>query len=189
LRSCVTVAIDIQLLFDSGVARLRIKDDRDNFVSLTSNKDLWDEVLNNSERSAVLIAAASFEVQLERLLKAYLIQGSSASKDIAEKSNFATKINLCFSLALINDDERIDLHKLREIRNAFAHNIFGCDFSNSDVSSVIMSLILPSRIKFCRDSARTYFNIGMIMLDTSLNTRIPRVAAIQELTNHNYSNG
>jgi hypothetical protein len=167
-------------LSDSGVARLRIKDDRDNFVSLTSNKDLWDEVLNNSERSAVLIAAASFEVQLERLLKAYLIQGSSASKDIAEKSNFATKINLCFSLALINDDERIDLHKLREIRNAFAH---------SDVSRVIMSLVLPSRIKFCRDSARTYFNLGMIMLDTSLNTRIPQVAAIQELTNHNYSNG
>ncbi|WP_395341240.1 DUF4145 domain-containing protein [Ningiella sp. W23] len=168
---------------------MKIKDNRDEFVSLTANKEIWDDVLNNSVRGAVLSAAAAFEVSLERLLKSFLVQGVSSSKNIAEKSNFSHKINLCFSLGLITEKEKDDLNTLREIRNAFAHNIFGCDFKNSEVQKFVRALKLPLSINFPRDNIRNFFNIGMIMLDTSLSDRLKRITPINQRPNLVYSHG
>lgn len=168
---------------------MKIKDNRNAFISLTSNKDIWEEVLNNSERSGVLTAAAAFEVLLERLLLKFLVQDTSTSKNIAEKSNFAHKINLCFSLGIISEREKDDLNTVREIRNAFAHNIFGCSFRNPDVSKLILSLHLPSKINFPRDSIRNLFNIGMIMLDRELVGRIETIQPLHKRQNTRYSHG
>ena len=168
---------------------VKIKDNREEFVSLTANKDIWDEVLNNSARSGVLTAAAAFEVSLERLLSAHLVQGVSTSKNIAEKSNFSHKINLCFSLGLITEQEKEDLNSLKEIRNAFAHNIFGCDFKNTEVQKYIWALRLPSNIKFPRDNIRNFFNVGMIMLDSALNDRLKKISPIMQRANLIYSHG
>lgn len=166
---------------------MKIKDNKEDFVSLTSNKDIWNDVLNNSERSGVLTAAAAFEVSLERLLKKLFVQNVSTSKNIAEKSNFSHKINLCFSLGLITENEKDDLNSLKEIRNAFAHNIFGCNFQNSEVQKYIWALRLPNNINFPRDSVRNFFNVGMIILDTALNDRLNAIQPIQQKQNLRYS--
>ena len=163
---------------------MKIKDKMHDFMSLTGNKSLWDEVLKTSERNAVLIAGAAFDTQLERILKKFLIQGSAISNKIAKSSVFASKINQCFSLGLISEDERHDLNLLRDIRNAFAHNIFGCDFNNEQVKVAISNLILPKKAKANPDNGlRVYFNIGMIVLDSLLKNRIESVKACKQLDN------
>lgn len=168
---------------------MKIKDSPHDFVSLTQNKELWDEVINSSDRNAVLIAGAAFDTLLERLLKGYLVQDSSVSNKIAESSVFASKINLCFSLGLISEDEKNDLNILRDIRNAFAHNIFGCDFSNQQITDAVSNLILPrkARAKPENVTLKGYFNIGMVVLDNLLSDRINRVKAVKQLPNTGFS--
>jgi hypothetical protein len=39
------------------------------------------------------------------------------------KKNFATKIDLAFSIDLIDEDLRKELHTIREVRNIFAHTL------------------------------------------------------------------
>ena len=168
---------------------MKIKDKKEDFISLTSNKELWEGVLNDSERSGVLTASAALEVMLEKLLKSFLVQNISTSTNIAEKSTFSQKINLCFSLGLITDLERQDLNTLKEIRNAFAHHIFGCDFKNEEVKKYLLALKLPNAIKFPTDNIRTYFNIGMLMLDSALNDRLTQIQPLSQKPNLNYSPG
>lgn len=167
---------------------MKIKDSVDDFISLTVNKKLWDEVLNTSERNAVLIAGAAFDTQLERLLKKYLIQDSPVSNKIAESSVFASKINLCFSLGILTEDERHDLNLLRDIRNAFAHNIFGCDFNNIQVMAAISNLRFPKKATALLDNMplRMRFNIGMIILDGSLKDRINTIKPVSVLANRKF---
>jgi len=167
---------------------VKIGDQKNEFVSLTKDDKVWNDVLNNSERGAVLTAGAAFEVHLERLLKAFLVQGVSTSKKIAESSQFSSKINLCFSLGLISEDEKHDLNLLRDIRNAFAHNIFGCDFNNSEVSKAINSLILPSKTNFPKTQLRNFFNVGMIIIDNSLVERIGSIKPLIQKANLIFSN-
>jgi hypothetical protein len=163
---------------------VKIKDNVHDFISLTDNKSLWDEVLNTSERNAVLIAGAAFDTQLERMLKKFLIQDSAVSNKIAESSVFASKINQCFILGLISEDERHDLNLLRDIRNAFAHNIFGCNFDNEQVKAAISNLILPQKARSNpKNGLRAYFNIGMIVLDGLLKHRIELVKPCKQLDN------
>jgi DNA-binding MltR family transcriptional regulator len=167
-----------------GVA---IKNDKTNFQSLTDNKELWEEVINSSERSAVLVAGAAFDAHLESILSKYLIQDSGVSKRLVNStlSNFAAKINTCFCLGLISSDERHDLNLLRDIRNSFAHNLFGCDFTNPDVQLLISSLTLANKTGTTPNDVgiKTYFNINMVMLDKLLILRLNSVKSITECLN------
>ncbi|MFT7333931.1 MAG: hypothetical protein ACI81S_002152 [Sphingobacteriales bacterium] len=169
---------------------VKIKDSLHDFISLTDNKKLWEDVLNTSERNAVLIAGAAFDTQLERLLKKYLIEDSPVSDKIAVSSVFASKINLCYSLGILTDDERHDLNLLRDIRNAFAHNIFGCDFDNVQVKAAISNMICPKKAKANAKVVplRTCFNIGMIILDGFLKTRLETIQPVKKLANIKFAN-
>lgn len=169
---------------------MKIKDNVHNFVSITDNKELWDEVLNASERNAVLIVGAAFDTQLEKLLKKRLIQESSVTNKIAEFSSFSSKINLCFCLGILSEDERHDLNLLRDIRNAFSHNIFDCDFNNVQVSEAISNLIIPRKAKAIpeAESIKQFFNIGVVILDGFLKERLESVLPIKRLANINFKN-
>jgi DNA-binding MltR family transcriptional regulator len=175
------------MLYKDGL--VKIKDNPHDFVSLTQNKELWEEVVNSSDRNAVLIAGAAFDTLLERLLKRNLIQDSAVSKKIAESSIFASKINLCFSLGLISEDENHDLNLLRDIRNAFAHNIFGCDFSNDQVKNAVSNLILPRKARATPENAtpKGYFNIGMVVLDNFLSERVSEINTIIKRSNMRFA--
>lgn len=168
---------------------LKIKDKgKSDFVSLTENKAIWEEVLNTSERSAILVAAAAFDTQLERILLTFLIADSAVSKRIVEASSFAQKINLCFALGLISDDERHDLDILRVVRNAFSHNIFGCDFGNAEVVSSVSSLRLARKAAGTPEvKPRLFFNIGMITLDSLLRARLAAVGRRAKMPNTKFA--
>ncbi|MCA0902030.1 DUF4145 domain-containing protein [Microbulbifer agarilyticus] len=159
---------------------MKIENDTSRFTSLTENGPLWNEVLNTSDRNAALVASAAFDVLLERLLLAFLVQDSAISKGIAKKSSFANKINLCFSLGLISEEEMHDLNLLRDIRNAFAHNLFDCDFENPKVKIAISNLQLPKKANADHKSIdlRACFNIGMVVLDASIKNRAQTVAPV-----------
>jgi hypothetical protein len=86
------------------------------------------DLLNKeSERGAVLIAAGFLEQQLRDILAAFMLE-TPAAKLLLDGANapigtFSSRIAACHSLGLISDDEHHDLNQIRQIRNAFAHDI------------------------------------------------------------------
>ena len=79
-----------------------------------------------SERGQALVSAAFIENFLERIIRAFLIEGKSTDRLFdganAPLGTFSARISMTHALGLISDDERSDCDIVRSIRNDFAHN-------------------------------------------------------------------
>ncbi|MEO6808839.1 MAG: transcriptional regulator, partial [Isosphaeraceae bacterium] len=87
-------------------------------------------MFQESERGAALIAAAFLDDALLELLRAVLVDepeivtrlvGDETGSNNAPLSTFATRINLCYCLGLLDPDTQHDLKLIGRIRNKFAH--------------------------------------------------------------------
>ena len=59
---------------------------------------------------------------------------------------------------------------LREIRNAFAHNIFGCSFENPDVLNELKKVKSAELAGASFNEPRIYFHTAVLILDNALET-------------------
>lgn len=95
-----------------------------------------------SERGAVLTAAAFLDGRLEEILRCFIAdipEAKSLFKGInAPLGTFAARTLMVYALALIDKNEFEDLTNIREIRNRFAHSWTEASFASDDV------------IKFCK---------------------------------------
>lgn len=82
-------------------------------------------VNNDSERSAVMVAAAHLSELLRRLIVAYLIENQGVkglfSGPTAPLGSFSARCSAAHALGLLLDDEVRQLNLIRRVRNAFAH--------------------------------------------------------------------
>ena len=88
---------------------------------------IFNAVNRDSERIAVLVAAAHLSELLRRLIQGYLID-NGGTKDLfsgptAALSSFSARASAAFALGLISPDEFRCLTLVRRIRNAFAHEV------------------------------------------------------------------
>jgi len=104
-----------------------------------------DQLNKESDRGAVIVAAALIEDELQSLIKARLV--SSLEKDdelfdtpYAPISTFAAKIDLAYRLGLITFEVRKTFHLLRKMRNDFAHLTSKIDFSDNSVKNRLREL-------------------------------------------------
>jgi mannitol operon repressor len=85
-----------------------------------------DDLNAESSRGRAMIAAAYLDELLKRVLLGYMRDVPEA-KDLvtghhAPLGTFDARIEACFALGLINDEERSELKLIRRIRNDFAHD-------------------------------------------------------------------
>ena len=135
------------------------------FQSFGASPDLQNELINSTPRAAVIVGATAIEIQLGRLLEAFLISDLSEVNKLIDSENmnaplgtFSSKIRACYCLGLIAKNEYEDLLKIKEIRNIFAHHISDCTFNEPYIKTIcdqfkIMSQmqgssIIPTREKF-----------------------------------------
>lgn len=131
---------------------------------------------NESDRGAVLMAAAFIEDKLTCLFKAYLIDNEPVSKDFLQNNGalatFSSKIDLAYLLGLIPKNVRQDLHILRKIRNDFAHNASNISFETPNIKDRTKALSVLSQ-EMLRDNTRAYFLRSMTtiltVIDRSMN--------------------
>lgn len=96
----------------------------------------------NAERHHVIVSGVELEEALGELLENFLVdQKQSLHLLRGPLNNFATRINLAYSLGLISQDEYSDLHTMREIRNRFAHGKQGRSFTDKDIKEFCDKLI------------------------------------------------
>lgn len=109
-----------------------------------------EEFSKESDRASIIISVAMLDEALETILKTYLVPCSSEDSLMegayAPISTFSAKIDLAHRLGLISTRLCRDLHTIRKIRNAFAHNIKDCSFRDTAVRSRIIELVRSSEI-------------------------------------------
>lgn len=79
---------------------------------------------SESDRACAVLATSALDAFLENLIKLSLVADfpETIFGQMGPLSSFFSKIELAYSTGLIAAEERADLHILRDIRNAFAHD-------------------------------------------------------------------
>ena len=98
---------------------------------------LEDKLQDESDRSAFLIIGALIEGRLEKVILAKLKEGSVLNH--FGSGSFNNRINLAYSLGLIDSSRKALYHKFREVRNKFAHSADFIDLSDVKIESVFSS--------------------------------------------------
>lgn len=128
------------------------------------------ELENISDRATIIVMASILDVQLENLLKAYLIDCTESTNLFNSNgpiSTFSSKISMCYCLGIISKHEFDTINILRRIRNKFAHEIAATSFdthqSSIDLSkklSIPFGMYVPDLL-FVRNNAIEPFPIDV----------------------------
>ena len=147
------------------------------------------EFNQESDRGAVLIAAARLDEVLKSILAAFFRDTKSAS-DLLEGFNaplgtFSARASACHALGLIDDAEFSDITRIRKVRNVFGHQWKDIDFARPEVGDVVRGLPWRGPKEYeASGTIRSRFNGAVMLLLTDLlwRERLVRREKIAERT-------
>jgi hypothetical protein len=109
-------------------------------------REFMTELLNESDRVAVIIGGARLDLALEQLLVSFLAP-SPKDDDLFEVDrplgSFGAKIDLAHRLRLIPTVWARSLHLIRKLRNAFAHEVHATTLSQGAHQNRVRELVAP----------------------------------------------
>lgn len=142
--------------------------------------ELQQALRGESDLGIVLITTSYFDATLERILKAFLVDDGK-SRDLLKGPNkpfsgLSNRINTCRALALITRDEARKLHRIRDVRNAFAHRV-STTFQDPDVAKAMAGMEMRAMTAdYGPGEDREVFLLEAQVLSTSLLNRAAHVA-------------
>lgn len=105
------------------------------------------ELQAETDRGLPLVGAALIDEKLLNTLGAFLVEGKSVTKLLtapnAPLGTFSSRIDACYSMALIDKFEYQEIGLIRKIRNEFAHARHGLSFDNVKIKGLCTSLQSP----------------------------------------------
>jgi hypothetical protein len=130
-----------------------------------SNEDLRSfagEFKNESDRAAVVLAAAKLDYLLKATLESFLLPSSTGDDELLDAdhplSTFSSRINITARLGLIAPDLARALHLVRKIRNSFAHEHSGVSLAAGPHRDRLDTLVQPMRTHWAFNLMLTYFD-------------------------------
>jgi hypothetical protein len=121
-----------------------LKDLSKGILSHTDFDALWAEIIaERNDRGAALIAGTLVENVLRRAIMRRLVPLTQGEVDSlfgrdAPLSTFSDLIRIAHAFGLIPKEIKLDLDRLREIRNAFAHTYFPVNFETEVIVKACM---------------------------------------------------
>ncbi len=107
-----------------------------------------DELLSQSDRGCAIVGASIIESLLERLLRDSMIQ--EVNPDIftayGPLGSLRAKIDLAHALGLLDATSTKDLHRIRKIRNAFAHSLTLSSLGDSPACEHVREILFSRSI-------------------------------------------
>ncbi len=92
---------------------------------------LIDNLARETSRGASLITISILDEILEGLLKNFLVKDKVTNQLLfTNLRNFSTRLNLCYALGLLQQNEYEEIDALNSIRNAFGHTWKDLDFDS-----------------------------------------------------------
>ena len=105
------------------------------------------ELQAETDRGLPLVGAALIDEKLLNTLKSFFVEGKSSIKLLtapnAPLGTFSSRIDACYSMALIDKFEYQEIGIIRKIRNEFAHAKHGLSFENEKIKGLCASLQSP----------------------------------------------
>jgi len=112
-----------------------------------SERRMIEEIANQSDRGAALIAGSYLEKRLEDSIKSIMWATEPVYKEIFEGTGplatFSAKINVAYALGLYPKEIQEKCHLIRRIRNEFAHEIEPWTFNTESVRNRCRILSIP----------------------------------------------
>ncbi|MEN6480056.1 MAG: hypothetical protein ABFD20_10525 [Anaerolineales bacterium] len=137
------------------------------------------EFADESARGAALVAAAMLDLNLEDLLRAYLIDDPAEVEYLLGTGiqSYGSRIRISYALGLVSEDESNDLRVVQAVRNYFAHNLH-VTFEADEVKRELARLRLLHRLLPDADqlSPRRQLEQTACMLSVLLVRRVAEVA-------------
>ncbi len=101
-------------------------------------------LVEESDRGCCLLAVSFLDNELKLLLKEKLVGTKKEKEKLFNLNgplgNFSSKIDLGFSIGLINPALKTDIHIIRKIRNDFSHKYDPIDFNTKGIKNSIQQL-------------------------------------------------
>jgi DNA-binding MltR family transcriptional regulator len=148
-----------------------------------------------SDRACAVLGAAMLDEVLGYLIQSAMAEEAPQSlfEGYGPIASFSARIDISLGLGLISRDERHDLHLIRKIRNAFAHDTdHGLSFASEAIAQRVAELMIvgalyanPS-LPTAADTPRTRFQIEVGSLTYSL-TGVRGCAIIRPEIPDNYA--
>jgi DNA-binding MltR family transcriptional regulator len=102
-----------------------------------------------SDRGAVLVAAAYIDEELADLIRAFLVNDRKITERLLEYpgpcSTLASRCDLAYCLGIFGKDVYADIRTIIKIRNNFAHTKEGATFERQDISDLCSHLTRDMR--------------------------------------------
>jgi DNA-binding MltR family transcriptional regulator len=119
-----------------------------------SQRPIVDELEQQTDRGAAIIGGALVESLLRQSIESRLRVKTALEKRTAKGlfgtmgplSSFSAKIELGVLLGLYPEEVRADLHRIRDVRNQFAHEQEPRDFSHPKISEICAKFWLPHNL-------------------------------------------
>lgn len=105
------------------------------------------EFKDESDRAAVILGVAKLDSQMYQILKRLLGPTPNRDDELLDGdtplATFSAKIAVLHRLGVIDPGFARSLHLIRKIRNAFAHEVFGCRLDSGAHRDRVRELFLP----------------------------------------------
>lgn len=118
-----------------------------------AGKDEKIELMEESDRSVFIVAAAMLEERLQNLLSEEFTKNKIQGKITKQLfdlngplSNFSSKTSICYAFGLISKEIFDDMTTIRRLRNESAHSYSKVDFLDEEIGRRILSLNCCSKI-------------------------------------------
>jgi hypothetical protein len=120
-------------------------------INPSSEQDLFirlaAELEKESDRALAIVSAAYLDHLLEILISTKYKLSKGKREHLFKYPagmlhSFAFKITFAHMTGLISENEKQDLNILRDVRNAFAHQLIGISFETKQIAEVCKNLVL-----------------------------------------------
>lgn len=100
-------------------------------------EDILDVPHDESDRACAVLGAAYLDFLLGKVLVRAMTRGEEVADRLLYKvdapaGTLSARIGLAYGLGLIDEESRDDLHRIRDLRNDFAHDLETHSFSQND---------------------------------------------------------
>jgi len=154
-------------------------------VRLDDSKELAQfvaELSRETDRGLALVGAALIDEKLRDTLESFFCEGTSASKLLdggyAPIGTFSARIQLCYSLGLIDEQEYREISLVRKVRNEFAHSKHGISFQTERIRGFCATFTsdLPDDADYDVSNSRFRFTNAVVCITLRLYYRPEWVA-------------
>src|SRR3954451_5341598 len=116
---------------------------------------ITDRIEQGDDRSAGILAGAFIQDRLVMAIKARMINDKTVYglvfKGNGPLANFSSQIDIAYLLGILNEYIREHMHRIREIRNRFAHRLEAHSFDTQIISDLCVTLFRIPSIKILKE--------------------------------------